>query len=282
MAAPALPSPPRLRTGIFIDGDNVSSSYASRLLAGHTERPRVVRVYGSDAALRGWAAHGAFEPILSAAATPSRNATDITLALDALHLTMTEGLGVVVLVSSDGDFTPLARMLRRLGVDVRGMGETKTPKTFQAACTRFEPLSHKPPSSVPAASTDDDAIVAAVRVVLESEWKVLSRLQGGEGLSWLRQGAPGDRAMVEMVQGPFRPVRDRRTRWNHEGAAAALMRLCILVAQQTADPRRDRHHRKAQPDPDDPVDQRRHRPFNYAIPLPDRMGRAVDQLVGEM
>jgi hypothetical protein len=162
-------------TGLFVDGDNLSSAYAPALLGSVTGQPRIARVYGSAAALKGWAAHAAFEPVLSAAATPTRNATDMTLALDALHLAMTERLTGVVLASSDGDFTPLARTLRRLGLHVLARGEAKTPQTFRRACSQFQPLDLPKPVPKPA-EAEQDKVVEAVQTVLGGEWKLLGTL----------------------------------------------------------------------------------------------------------
>ena len=41
------------------------------------------------------------------------------------------------IVSSDSDFTRLASRLRESGMEVIGMGEEKTPRSFRVACTRF-------------------------------------------------------------------------------------------------------------------------------------------------
>ena len=44
------------------------------------------------------------------------------------------------IVSSDGDFTRLASRLRESGMEVIGMGENKTPRSFRAACSVFTDL----------------------------------------------------------------------------------------------------------------------------------------------
>ena len=44
------------------------------------------------------------------------------------------------IVSSDGDFTRLASRLRESGMDIIGMGENKTPRSFRAACSVFTDL----------------------------------------------------------------------------------------------------------------------------------------------
>ena len=53
-------------------------------------------------------------------------------------------------MSSDSDFTRLASRLRESGMEVIGMGEEKTPRSFRVACTRFVNLENL-------GNQDDDA-----------------------------------------------------------------------------------------------------------------------------
>jgi hypothetical protein len=55
-------------------------------------------------------------------------------AMDLMHTHRFQGFG---LVSSDSDFTALARRLREEGLVVYGFGETKTSDAFVAACDKF-------------------------------------------------------------------------------------------------------------------------------------------------
>ena len=54
--------------------------------------------------------------------------------MDILYTGNVEGFCIV---SSDSDFTRLASRLRESGMEVIGMGEEKTPRSFRVACTRF-------------------------------------------------------------------------------------------------------------------------------------------------
>ena len=58
-------------------------------------------------------------------------------AMDILYSGQVEGF---CLVSSDSDFTRLASRLRESGMTVIGMGESKTPNSFIAACNKFKYL----------------------------------------------------------------------------------------------------------------------------------------------
>jgi uncharacterized LabA/DUF88 family protein len=69
--------------------------------------------------------------------TPTKNTADIALAVDAIELAVEGTCNRFCIVTSDSDFTPLARRLRELKCQVLGVGEKKTPKTLTAACNRF-------------------------------------------------------------------------------------------------------------------------------------------------
>lgn len=69
-----------------------------------------------------------------------KNATDSTLIIDAMDILYTNNVDGFCIVSSDGDFTRLASRLRESGMDVIGMGENKTPRSFRAACSVFTDL----------------------------------------------------------------------------------------------------------------------------------------------
>ena len=57
--------------------------------------------------------------------------------MDILYTNNVDGFCIV---SSDGDFTRLAGRLRESGMEVIGMGENKTPRSFRAACSVFTDL----------------------------------------------------------------------------------------------------------------------------------------------
>jgi hypothetical protein len=76
-------------------------------------------------------------PVQQFAYTKGKNATDASLIIDAMDLMHTHRFGGFCLVSSDSDFTALARRLREEGLLVYGFGEKKTPDAFVAACDKF-------------------------------------------------------------------------------------------------------------------------------------------------
>jgi NYN domain len=91
-------------------------------------------------ASKGWAdtlSKHAIIPQQQFAYTTGKNASDITLVIDAMDLLHSGRFDGFCLVSSDSDFTRLAARIREQGVDVFGFGEQKTPESFRQACRRF-------------------------------------------------------------------------------------------------------------------------------------------------
>jgi uncharacterized LabA/DUF88 family protein len=132
------------RLAVLIDADNASSKIADGLFEEIAKigEASVRRIYGdfSNDRSRGWAAilsKHAIIPQQQFAYTTGKNASDITLVIDAMDLLHSGRFDGFCLVSSDSDFTRLAARIREHGVDVFGFGEQKTPESFRQACRRF-------------------------------------------------------------------------------------------------------------------------------------------------
>ena len=131
----------------------------------------VRRIYGdfSSPHSKAWAnmlAKHAIIPQQQFAYTKGKNASDITLVIDAMDLLHSGRFDGFCLVSSDSDFTRLASRIREQGVDVYGFGEQKTPESFRQACRRFiytENLLPAPPTSSPSVARRRQAAAAAER-----------------------------------------------------------------------------------------------------------------------
>ena len=132
------------RLAVLIDADNASAKIADGLFEEIAKigEASVRRIYGdfSNDRSRGWAAilsKHAIIPQQQFAYTTGKNASDITLVIDAMDLLHSGRFDGFCLVSSDSDFTRLAARIREHGVDVFGFGEQKTPESFRQACRRF-------------------------------------------------------------------------------------------------------------------------------------------------
>jgi uncharacterized LabA/DUF88 family protein len=139
---PAESRSPRL--AVLIDADNTSAKIADGLFEEIAKlgEASVRRIYGDFSSTRskGWTdilAKHAIIPQQQFAYTTGKNASDITLVIDAMDLLHSGRLDGFCLVSSDSDFTRLASRIREQGVDVFGFGEQKTPESFRQACRRF-------------------------------------------------------------------------------------------------------------------------------------------------
>lgn len=132
------------RLAVLIDADNASARIAEGLFEEIAKigEASVRRIYGDFSGTRSkaWAdilSRHAIIPHQQFAYTTGKNASDITLVIDAMDLLHSGRFDGFCLVSSDSDFTRLASRIREQGVDVFGFGEQKTPESFRQACRRF-------------------------------------------------------------------------------------------------------------------------------------------------
>lgn len=128
---------------VLIDADNVSPGWVEDVLeeAGKLGVLALKRVYGDfsrhDKAWRDLCARFAIHPIQQFPNTKGKNASDITLVIDAMDMLHSGRYQSFCLVSSDSDFSRLATRLREDGLEVWGFGEEKTPSAFVNACSKF-------------------------------------------------------------------------------------------------------------------------------------------------
>ena len=135
------------RFAVLIDSDNISARYIDCILDEMTRHGVATyrRIYGdfTNNQMHRWKselAERSITPIQQFQNTTGKNATDSALIIDAMDILYTGSVEGFCLVSSDGDFTRLASRLRESGMEVIGMGESKTPKSFKAACSVFTNL----------------------------------------------------------------------------------------------------------------------------------------------
>ncbi len=185
------------RLAVLIDADNASAKIADGLFEEIAKigEASVRRIYGdfSNARSKGWAdilSKHAIIPQQQFAYTTGKNASDITLVIDAMDLLHSGRFDGFCLVSSDSDFTRLAARIREQGVDVFGFGEQKTPESFRQACRRFvytENLLAVPATTQGAAakSTSLQPPDAATPIIK----KVITQMESEDG--WVALGEVG-------------------------------------------------------------------------------------------
>lgn len=135
------------RYAVLIDAENVSPKYM-KVIFDEISNYGVTtyrRIYGDWTSTRnsGWKSvllDNSVTPIQQYSYTEGKNASDSAMIIDAMDILYTMSVDGFCLVSSDSDFTRLASRLRESGMTVIGMGESKTPTAFIAACNAFKYL----------------------------------------------------------------------------------------------------------------------------------------------
>lgn len=136
-----------LRLAVLIDADNAPRSAIKDVMAEVAVHgtPTIKRIYGdwTSPNMSTWKPlllENAISPVQQYAYTTGKNSTDSAMIIDAMDILYSGRVEGFCLVSSDSDFTRLAARLRESGMTVIGMGESKTPNSFIAACNKFKYL----------------------------------------------------------------------------------------------------------------------------------------------
>jgi uncharacterized LabA/DUF88 family protein len=132
---------------VLIDADNISDKYIKIVLdeVAAYGIATYKRIYGdwTTPRLGSWKTvllDNSIIPIQQYSYTFRKNATDSAMTIDAMDILYSGNVSGFCIVSSDSDFTRLVARLRESGMMVIGMGESKTPKSFIAACNQFKYL----------------------------------------------------------------------------------------------------------------------------------------------
>ena len=136
-----------LKFAVLIDADNISDKYIKIILeeTANSGIATYKRIYGdwTSPQLASWKAvllDNSIIPMQQYSYTTGKNATDSAMIIDAMDILYSKTVDGFCLASSDSDFTRLAARLREAGMQVIGMGESKTPQPFISACNQFKYL----------------------------------------------------------------------------------------------------------------------------------------------
>ena len=134
----------RFNISVLIDGDNAQPKLIKEIIEEVSKygKATIRRIYGdwTSQQMNSWKAiinQHSISPIQKFSYTTGKNSTDGSLIIDAmdiLHGKNTEGFCIV---SSDSDYTGLAKRIREEGLFVMGIGEKKTPTSFVKSCEVF-------------------------------------------------------------------------------------------------------------------------------------------------
>ncbi len=134
---------PVKRIAVFIDADNVSYKHFPRVLreARSMGEPTIIHAYGNSPVVKKWVTAGAGIHVVerpTPAGTRARNSADISLIIEAVD--RANEYDHLCLVSSDADFTLLAKHLLDKGKTVTVFGGSKTKKCLKRSVTKFVEL----------------------------------------------------------------------------------------------------------------------------------------------
>ena len=136
-----------LRFAVLIDADNVSDKYIKIILeeTANNGIATYKRIYGdwTSQRMNHWKnvlLDNSILPMQQYSYTTGKNSTDSAMIIDAMDILYSGTVDGFCIVSSDSDFTRLVARLRESGMQVIGMGESKTPQPFISACNQFKYL----------------------------------------------------------------------------------------------------------------------------------------------
>jgi uncharacterized protein (TIGR00288 family) len=206
------------RVALLVDADNISGKIAAPMLHDVSSLGRLSagRVYANFAGSKmdSWAGlvrDWNLRPVHGYRVTPSKNATDIALVVDAMDLLRDGAIDVFVLVTDDADLTPLVRRIQEQGLPVCGYGTRRAAPALQRACNRFVILEHLQHTPVQSGSptplwkrrlweAEEKVVAAVLRLGREDEAVSLSAL--GQHLTERSRFDPrayGCRTLKELV-----------------------------------------------------------------------------------
>ena len=129
---------------LLIDTENVSAKYMEKLEKDLIVLGRVSykRMYGdfTKKSASGWrdiVNDFSLTPVQQYSYTAGKNVTDSKMIIDAMDILYSGNVDAICLMTSDSDFTGLAKRLKESNIYVIGAGEKKTPESFVHACDRF-------------------------------------------------------------------------------------------------------------------------------------------------
>lgn len=132
------------RIAILIDGDNAQAKLLKATLEEVAKYGKVTirRIYGdwTKANMNSWKDllnELSFTPIQKFSYTSGKNSTDGALIIDAMDILHNGVVDGFCIVSSDSDYTGLAKRIREEGVFVMGVGQKQTPNAFVQSCEIF-------------------------------------------------------------------------------------------------------------------------------------------------
>ncbi|MBR4152910.1 MAG: NYN domain-containing protein [Selenomonadaceae bacterium] len=145
------------KIALFIDADNISAKFGKQVIENLEKRGEIFirRIYGNweKNSLHGWndcILNFSLRAVQQPDYAAGKNATDMSLAIDAMDVLYGGKAEIFALVSNDSDFTPLVIRLREGGMKIIGMGNAHASNSFRLACDEFVDLDAPAEVEIPA------------------------------------------------------------------------------------------------------------------------------------
>ena len=134
----------KFNIAVLIDGDNAQPKLIKEILEEVSKygKATIRRIYGdwTQPQMNGWKEiinQYSISPIQKFAYTTGKNSTDSSLIIEAMDILHSKNAQGFCIVSSDSDYTGLAKRIREEGLFVMGIGQKKTPSAFVQSCEIF-------------------------------------------------------------------------------------------------------------------------------------------------
>ncbi|MFC3880609.1 NYN domain-containing protein [Algoriphagus namhaensis] len=134
----------KFNIAVLIDGDNAQARLLKEVLSEVSKygKATIRRIYGdwTTPQMNSWKDtinQHSFSPIQKFSYTTGKNSTDSSMIIDAMDILHSQSVQGFCIVSSDSDYTGLAKRIRESGMFVMGIGRRITPKAFVQSCEIF-------------------------------------------------------------------------------------------------------------------------------------------------
>tara|TARA_R110002020_G_scaffold253281_4_gene467024 strand:- start:179 stop:928 length:750 start_codon:yes stop_codon:yes gene_type:complete len=134
----------KFNIAVLIDGDNAQPKLIKEIIEEVSKygKATIRRIYGdwTSQQMNSWKSiinHHSINPIQKFSYTTGKNSTDSAMIIDAMDMLHSKNIEGFCIVSSDSDYTGLAKRIREEGLYVMGIGEKKTPEAFVKSCEVF-------------------------------------------------------------------------------------------------------------------------------------------------
>jgi hypothetical protein len=135
---------PNFNIALLIDGDNAQPKLLGAMLEEVSKygKATIRRIYGdwTQQQMNGWKElvnQYSFNPVQKFSYTSGKNSTDSALIIDAMDILHGKNIDGFCIISSDSDYTGLAKRIREEGIFMMGIGQRQTPKAFVQSCEIF-------------------------------------------------------------------------------------------------------------------------------------------------